>query len=208
MLPRLHLITDDVVLAAPSFAETAESILLDLGDRVALHLRSRSCSGRNLYQLAARLARLPGAVTLINERVDVALVAGCAGVQLPAFSLPVEDARALLGPDRWIGRSVHTLEEARQAEAEGADFLLAGTIYASQTHADAPPRGPLFLADLHNAVQLPIMAIGGIERGRVGECRRAGAFGVAVIRAVWRAPDPLSAARELLAELQSGILNV
>ena len=207
MLPRLHLITDDAVLAAPEFTRLAESILLELGAHVALHLRGRSASARTIYQFAAGLGRLPGAVVLVNDRVDVALAAESAGVQLPGGAMSVEIARALLGPDRWIGCSVHDLEEARLAEAEGADFLIAGTIYASGTHVGARAQGPVFLDALRTAVQVPVLAIGGVQRERVAECRRAGAFGVAVIRAVWQAPDPLLAARELLDELQSGILN-
>ncbi|MGH7468489.1 MAG: thiamine phosphate synthase [Longimicrobiales bacterium] len=201
MLPRLHLVTNDAVVAAATFPAQAEAILQELGAQVALHLRARSASGHLLHDLACRLIRLPQAIVLLNERVDVAMATGASGVQLPARSLPVQAVRSLLGPDRWIGCSVHHLAEALLADAEGADFLVAGTIYASATHPTAPARGPGFLQELAAQVRLPIIAIGGVDLERVPECTRLGAYGIAVIRAVWAAPHPIHAARALLAQM-------
>jgi thiamine-phosphate diphosphorylase len=207
MLPRLHLVTNDAVLSASTFPAQAEAILQEFGAHVALHLRARTSSGRALHELALRLMGVPKATLLLNERVDVALVTGAAGVQLPAHALPVETVRALLGPDRWIGCSVHDLAEASHAEAEGADFLLAGTIYASATHPAARAQGPAFLQNLCAQVRLPIIAIGGIDHSRVSECLGAGAYGVAVIGAVWNATRPVLAARALLAQLNEVASN-
>jgi thiamine-phosphate pyrophosphorylase len=202
MLPRLHLVTNDDVLADSSFAAHAESIVRQLGGTVAVHLRGRATSARRLFDLAARLNSWPDAVVFINERVDIALAANSAGVHLPVGALPVEAARALLGPDRWIGCSVHQESEAHQAEADGADFVMAGSIYPSASHPLARAQGIGFLQNLSAHVRLPIVAIGGVDRHRVQECSRAGAYGVAVVRAVWAAAEPLPAARALLEQLE------
>src|SRR5262245_32498130 len=141
MLPRLHLVTDDSILSRPDFLVQAQTIIAEQGTAVAIHLRARKLAGRSVFELAERLRESPGACILINERVDMALAAQAAGVQLPVGGLPVPEARALLGPDRWIGSSVHNRAEAERAAAAGADFLLAGTIYASETHRSAQPQG-------------------------------------------------------------------
>ncbi len=207
MLPRLHLVTDDQVLAAPDFAVRAEAVVCALGASVALHLRSRTASSRALYDLAVRLGALPHAVILINDRVDVALAAHAAGVQLPQGGLPVAAARSLLRGQRWIGYSVHNEAESLSSQAQGADYLLAGTIFASASHPDFPPQGTELLRVLRTAVRRPIVAIGGIDASRVSQCCEAGAYGVAVIRAVWQAAEPVAAARQLLDRLELSILN-
>ena len=151
-----------------------------------------------LYALASRLrpaAGRAGAALLVNDRLDVALAAGCDGVQLGGHSMRAGDARRLLGPDRLIGASVHSREEA--AATGGADFLLVGTIYPSETHPGRAPAGPGILRGL----PLPAIAIGGMLPGRVPEVLAAGAVGVAVVRGVWGAPDPLEALGEFLSAL-------
>jgi thiamine-phosphate pyrophosphorylase len=202
MLPRLHLITDDAVLSRPEFPDWAEAILAEQGARVAVHLRARNLTGRALFQMAERLRRQADACILINERVDVALAGQAAGVQLPVGGLPVAETRALLGADRWIGCSVHSRAEAAGAAVAGADFLLAGTIYASETHPAARAQGTGFLGELSRELTLPVIAIGGIDAERVTDCTRAGAYGVAVIRAVWSADDPARAVRRLRQQLE------
>jgi thiamine-phosphate pyrophosphorylase len=202
MLPRLHLITDDSILSRPDFLAQAHAIIAEQGAAVAIHLRARKLPGRPLFELAERLRGSHGACILINDRVDVALAAQAAGVQLPGGGFPPAAARALLGPDRWIGCSVHNRAESERAVGAGADFLLAGTIYASETHRTAQPQGRELLRELSRDLTLPIIAIGGIDATRAVSCRSAGAYGVAVIRAVWSAEDPLAAVRTLQRQLE------
>ena len=201
-LPRLHIITDDVVLGQSGFADRANGLLGTCGPRIALHLRSRALSGRTLFDLARTLGALEGARIFVNDRVDVALSAGAAGVQLRRDSLPITAARELLGETRLIGYSAHERLEAAAAAVAGADFVIAGTIFESASHSDAAPRGLEFLASVAEASPAPVLAIGGVTVERVRECRAAGAFGVAVIGAVWSAENPLRAARLMLAELE------
>ena len=107
------------------------------------------------------------------------------------------DARASF-PAGWIGRSVHSLKEAEAAAGEGADFLVVGGIYASASHPDRTPAG---LALVRETVRLglPVIAIGGLDAARSAEVRDAGAYGVAAIGALWRAPDPAAATLAMLA---------
>ena len=200
-LPRLHAITDERIARRPDMDDVARALAAGGGERLALHARSRSLSGREHYELATRLAVYPPTRLFINDRLDVALAVGAAGVQLGAASLDPQDARRL-EPRWWIGKSVHDLAEAEAARASGADYLLVGPLYGTATH---PDREPLGLARLGPIVGLglPVIAIGGVTPQRVAEVRGAGAYGVAAIRALWDAGDPADAARLMLEEWQS-----
>lgn len=201
MLPRLHAITDERIARRADLDEVARALAAGGGERLALHARGRSLSGLEHHDLAVRLSACPPAWLFVNDRLDVALAVGAAGVQLGAASLDPQDARRL-EPRWWIGKSVHDLEEAAAARAGGADYLLVGPLYRTATH---PDREPLGLARLGPIVSLglPVIAIGGVTPPRVGELRQAGAYGVAAIRALWDAPDPAAAARQMLEEWQS-----
>jgi thiamine-phosphate diphosphorylase len=197
-LPRLHAITDDRVARRPDL-DRVVARLATAGADLALHARGRSLTGREHFDLAVRLSAHPPTLLFVSDRLDVALASDAAGVQLRHDSLPVDAARRLRS-EWWIGRSVHSLEEARDAEAHRADYLVTGPMYATTTH---PGSTPLTMDMLRAIVQLgsPVIAIGGITVDRVGELRRAGVYGIAAIRALWDAPDPASAARDLLTEL-------
>lgn len=204
MLPRLHLVTNDAVLRGADFRARAQRVLAVHGERVALQLRGHGLEGRELFALAADLAfaaDAAGATVLVNDRVDVALAAGVDGVQLGRRSLPVDRVRELLGADAWIGYSAHAAEEAAVAVEAGADFTLVGTIYSSASHPRARPAGPWRIRRAVRAAAAPVLAIGGVTPARVPEVRRAGAYGVAVIRGVWDAEDPADAAGSYLAML-------
>ena len=203
-LPRLHLVTDERVLRSAGFLETAERLLDRGGGRVALHLRGHELSGRERWEMAATLSRLTrssGAALNVNDRVDVAVGCGAEGVQLGRGSLPPAAARELLGDDRWIGASVHDPQEAAEAARQGADFLLAGTLYASPSHPGGEPSGIDWIRDLA-PLGLPVLGIGGIDATRLPEVLDAGAYGVAAISAVWSAPDPVGSLEQFLHHLE------
>ena len=191
--------TDAAVLAASDFGVRAAAIAA-AGPAVALHARDRMAGGAALARIAARLlslARPPEAAVFVNGRPDVAAAVGAQGVQLAGGDLSPADARRMLGPG-WIGRSVHAVAEAEEAVAEGADFLLVGSVYESASHPGQPPAG-LGLLRATAALGRPVIAIGGIDAARAREAREAGAYGVAAISALWRAADPAAAALALLA---------
>lgn len=148
------------------------------------------------------LCRRAGVPLVINDRVDVALAVGADGVHLGGRSLPVADARRLLGRERLIGRSVHGLEEAREAAAAGADYLIYGHVFATPSKEGLAPRGTAALAEVCRGVAaepVPVLAIGGVTAARLGEVAAAGAAGAAVMSGIMAAPDPGLAARGLAA---------
>jgi thiamine-phosphate pyrophosphorylase len=169
----------------------------------AVQLREKDLPTRDLYHLAEKLlaaTRAAGAALLINDRVDVALALSAEGVHLTRRSLPPRECRELLGPERLMGVSCHSLAEAAEAVDGGADFIVLGPIYATPSKAAYGP--PLSTAPLREArarTGLPILAIGGIKAKQVPEVMAAGADGIAVISAVMAASDPGRAAADLLA---------
>lgn len=200
--PILHAVAVDRVASEPSFRETARSVRRACGPRLALHLRLREPDARALHELALELAadaREHGGWCVINERLDVALAAEVRGAQMGAGALPIPAARAVAGEDLVLGASTHGRDEVRRARRDGADFVLLGTIYATPTHPELEPSG-VELVEACRGLGIPVVAIGGVEVGRVAELRRAGADGVAAVRAVWDAGRPAGAARALIDE--------
>ena len=199
-LPRLHAVTDERIARRPDLDRVAQQLAAGGREDLAFHARGRALSGLEHYELAVQLSACPPARLFVNDRLDVALAAGAAGVQLGQGSLEPEDARRL-NPAWWIGKSVHDLREAEAAHASGADYLLVGPVFPTATHPDWAPLG---LARLQEIVGLglPVIAIGGVGPERMPELMAGAAIhGVAAIRALWHAADPADAARRLLQEL-------
>ncbi len=197
-LPRVHAYTDPAILEHPDFGIRAAAIAA-AGSAVALHARARGQSAATLAAAALRLvalARPPEAAVIVSERSDIAAAAGAQGVQLGVHDLTPADARLVL-THGWIGCSVHSREEAVRAVQSGADFLVVGTIYESESHPNHPAVG-LGLVGEAAAQGVPVIAIGGITPARAREVRSAGGYGVAAIRALWHAPDPAAATLAML----------
>lgn len=197
-LPPLHVVTDDATLARPDFLRAAAEVVHAGGPMIALHLRAPSASGIAVYRWAEALrmaTREAGALLLVNDRVDVAVAVDADGVQLGQRGLIAADARALAGPERLIGVSVHAGEDA----GGDADFLLVGNVYATDSHPGRPGIGTAGLASFGRSA---LVAIGGVTPGQVAELREAGVRGVAAIRAVWDAPSPARAVRSFIKEWQ------
>lgn len=196
--PVVHVISDDRLHRRADFSTLASQLLRAGGSRVAIHLRGHRTEGAVLERLAVALSgeRGGGGWLVINDRVDIAGVAGADGVQLGRRSLPLEVARRHL-PDARFGVSVHSVDEARAA-AE-ADWLVVGTIYETPTHPGRLGAGPAHLGRVARVVHRPLIAIGGLTPERVGPVRDAGASGVAVSRGIWGAADPLGALEDYLA---------
>lgn len=202
-LPRLHAVTDARTLARSDLARLAGRMAAVAGAGLALHARDRALAARPLLAratLLAEVATAAEAALFVNARVDVAAAAGAAGVQLGRDDLTPAEARRVLGPAwrGWIGRSVHSVAEARAAAAAGADFLLLGNVYPSASHPGRPGLGAAIVAEAA-AGGCPVVAIGGVTPANAAELRAAGAWGVAAITALWEAPDPAAAALDLLA---------
>ena len=169
-----------------------------------VQVRDHAASGRELFDLTrtvVAICRPRGARVAVNDRMDVALAAEADGVQLGWRSLPVEVVRRI-APTLQIGVSVHRLDEARVAEAAGANWLTFGHVFPTASHPDEPPRGLAALAEVCEATRIPVIAIGGIDAQRVPEVLAAGARGIAVISAILGAEDPAATTRELAKALR------
>jgi thiamine-phosphate diphosphorylase len=147
-----------------------------------LQLRDPDATVRRLEEEAGRLVASSTAPVLVSSRVDVALATGAAGVHLPERDLPAGEARRLLG-ERLIGRSVHSLDAAVEAERQGADYVVFGPVFPTATHPESPGAGLEALRAVAGALAIPVLAIGGIDDARARECLEAGAAGFAAIRA-------------------------
>lgn len=172
----------------------------------AVQLREKDLSGKELFALAEKSQALCAryqAKLFVNERIDVALAVNAAGVQLGRTSIPLASARALLGPEKAIGYSAHGLEEAQEAQREGADFILFGPVYFTPSKAAyGAPQGLAPLKDLLAKIPLPVYAIGGIKLENIDALKRAGVRRVALISAVIGADDPKGASKQLLNSLK------
>ena len=168
-----------------------------------VQLREKDLSARDLYELGTRVqnAIAGRAKLIVNDRVAVALALNADGVQLPEDGFSVADARRIIGPNLLIGRSVHSVSGAVEAQSDGADFLTAGTIFPSPSHPYGPTQGVDFLRALCREVSLSILAIGGVTSQNVREVMEAGCSGVAVISAISEAVDPGAAASSLVNEM-------
>jgi thiamine-phosphate pyrophosphorylase len=196
---RLYVVTDRQQTAGRALEEVVAAAAR--GGAGAIQLREKDLSARDLYALGARLqATLSpyGVPLLINDRLDVALALDAAGVHLAGHSLPTAVARRVLGPDKLLGVSTHSVEEAHRAAAEGADFVVFGPVFTTPSKlAYGPPQGLQHLTAVVRAVHIPVIAIGGIDHTNLSQVVQAGAYGVAMIRAVLAAPEPYAATQQL-----------
>jgi thiamine-phosphate pyrophosphorylase len=182
------------------------ALVLEAGVRT-VQVRCKACGDRDRYELAksaVALCRGAGATCVVNDRVDIALAVGADGAHVGSEDLPLAAARRVLGPGAVLGATARSPEEALAAERGGADYIGAGPCYATTTKAGLPaPIGPEGVAAIARAVSVPVFAIGGIDGARLAELFGAGAYGVAVISAIAAAPDPMAAARGLVASVQA-----
>lgn len=202
-LPRLFAVTDTAIVRREDFPVRAAAIASG-GAAVAIVVRMPGEPAA--LQLATMdrvraLARPAEAAVFGHGDPAAARLAAAAGVQLRRSDLAPADARRVL-PEGWIGVSIHQADEAREARGEGADYIVAGNVYATTSHPDRPPRGLDWLGGIA-AQGGKVIAIGGISLERVAEVRDAGAWGVAAVSALWDAADPagtVAAMLEVLAE--------
>lgn len=165
-----------------------------------VQLRDKKLSTRELLRLCRELQAVcdrTGALFVLNDRVDVAIVAGVDGVHVGQEDLPVRQARALLGHRKLIGCSTHSTAQALVAVGDGADYISCGPVFATPTKPDYAPVGLDLIKEYTRLVRVPFVAIGGIDLDNVDRAIAAGADRVAVVRAVGEATDPTGAVRAL-----------
>jgi thiamine-phosphate pyrophosphorylase len=204
-LGRLHIITDTRPDRDPL---TVVRAVLSAGAPVVQVRVEDTATDRQAYDLTVRVAALCaeyGATCLVNDRLHVALAAGAAGGHVGADDLPVGPARQVLGPAAVLGATARSPRTALDAVAAGASYLGVGPAYATSTKPGLPaPIGPAGIAAVAAAVDVPVIAIGGISAACIPDLLAAGAYGVAVVGAVSAAADPARATAALLEAVLAG----
>ncbi len=178
-----YFITDSKLSRAGNVSDMQNAVAAGVE---VVQYRRPDAPASELFAEAAILRKLcRRTLFLINDRVDIALAVEADGVHLGQNDLPFPAARKLLGQGKIIGLTVHSLDEARQAEAAGADYLGVSPIFTTQTKADAgPPAGIQLIRQIRSAVKIPLIAIGGINLANAPEVIQAGADGLCAISAV------------------------
>lgn len=203
---RLYAVTDRAWAADEDALMAQIEAAIDGGASI-VQLREKRLDWASFLAEAGRftaLCRRKGAVSIINDRVDIAARCGADGVHIGQEDLEAGAARDILGPERIIGVSAHSVEEALRAQAAGADYLGIGAAFATGTKADAKPISRETIRAITAAVHIPVVAIGGITRENLPSLKGCGLDGVAVVSALFARPDVRAAAEELL-RLSNGI---
>lgn len=204
MDPSLYVILDRAAARGRDLERIFDAVVA--GGCRLIQLREKEWPSGRLLPLAERLAALArqaGVTFIVNDRVDLALAAGADGVHLGQDDLPPRAARPLLRPGMVLGRSTHSLAEARQARDDRADYIAVGSMFATATKPDSKLVGPELLRQIRPETSLPLIGIGGITPDNVGEVIGAGGDGVAVISGVCSAADPAAATRRFLAAIRA-----
>lgn len=197
----LYVVTDRPLARGRPLEEVVRAAIA--GGATVIQLREKEIDTRRFIELGRRLlaiTREAGLPLIINDRVDVALAVDADGVHVGQEDMPAAIARRLLGPDKLLGVTVSNVEEAHQAQIDGADYLGTNAVFATPTKTDTgPPMGLEGLRQIAEAIPLPIVGIGGVNANNAADVIRAGAAGVAVVSAVVAAEDVEAAARRLRA---------
>jgi thiamine-phosphate pyrophosphorylase len=204
VLPTLYVILDAGMLTEP--AEVTAKKLMEAGVKL-LQYRAKNAAARELWEESraiAELARRTNCTFIVNDRPDVAYLAGADGVHVGQDDPDVEQARKVIGPERWVGVSTHNLEQFRDAAATSADYIAVGPIYQTSSKVNPDPMvGTELLEQVRALTEKPIVAIGGITLERAADVLAAGADSVAVISDILKSKDPAGMAREFIRRLDA-----
>ena len=200
----LYLVTDRGLMTTPTLEEAVEQAID--GGCTLVQLREKNASSREFYRSAVSVKKVTdrrGVPLIINDRLDIALASGAAGVHLGQSDLPAAAARRVLGPDKIVGVSASTPAQAEAAQAAGADYLGVGAMFPTGTKTDADIISMEELKKIRAAVSIPIVAIGGINLRTAPLFRGMGIDGFAVVSAILARKDIRAAARGLRNILRS-----
>lgn len=204
VMPRLYVILDAGLMTG-SIEDTAEK-LIEAGV-LALQYRNKKGYAREALECARKLAgivRPRGASFFVNDRPDIAYLAGASGVHVGQDDLTVEQARSVIGIEKWIGVSTHNEAQFRAAVETSADYIAVGPVFGTTTKENPDPViGPEFIQQVRALTRKPIVAIGGITLERAAEVIEAGADSVAVISDILRAQDPPQRAQQFIRRLEA-----
>jgi thiamine-phosphate pyrophosphorylase len=196
----LYLVTDRELMSAPTLEAAVEQAIE--GGCTLIQLREKRASSLEFYNTAASVKRITDAhriPLIINDRADIALAVGAAGVHVGQSDLPAAAVRRIIGENRILGVSASSLGEALKARDDGADYVGVGAMFATGTKTDADLVAMDELTAIRSTLALPVVVIGGINQNTVPLFEGAGIDGIAVVSAVISAKDISGAARELKA---------
>jgi thiamine-phosphate pyrophosphorylase len=204
VLPRLYVILDATLITSPE--RDCALNLAEAGVRL-LQYRNKSAPARQYLESSRKLAealRPQGVTFFVNDRPDVAFLAGASGVHVGQDDLDVEQARRVVGGDTLIGVSTHNLEQFQRATTSAADYIAVGPVFNTSTKANPDPIVGLdFIRKVRALTEKPIVAIGGITLERAASAIEAGADSVAVISGILSAPNPAQRARQYVQTLET-----
>lgn len=195
----LYLCTDRRVMTTDSIEESVE--LAIKGGVSVVQLREKECTAREFYELALAVKEITDAYEvplLVNDRLDIAMAVGADGVHLGQTDVPVQAARNLLGPDKIVGATAHTVKEAEEAWKLGADYLGVGDVFGTASKSDTNRITLEELNKICHSVPIPVVAIGGVNEGNIHKLKGSGVAGAAVISAVIGRENITAAAERLI----------
>lgn len=201
----LYLCTDRGCLMGRDLNHAVEQAIA--GGCTVVQLREKNIETSEFYQIAKEVKQVTDRYQvplLINDRLDIVLAVDADGVHLGQTDLPAAIARQILGPDKIIGVTAKSVEQAQKAYADGADYLGVGAVYPSPTKPDAKAITLAGLREIVRSVSIPVVAIGGITKEKIAELKPCGIAGVAVISAILGGEDPKKNAEEILQIWQLG----
>lgn len=196
--PSLYFITDSTNYTENEFLHRIKDSLS--GGVTLIQLREKNISTREYIEIAEKVHSITksyGVPLIIDDRVDVALAINAEGVHVGADDMPIEYARRLMGKDKIVGATAKTVERAKQAYKQGADYLGVGAIYPTTTKVKTVLTSVQTLRDICNAVPIPVNAIGGLNKGNIDILMDVPINGICVVSAIMKAPSPKEAAEEL-----------
>ena len=199
----LYLVTDSTYHTEESLLKTVEEACE--GGVTLVQLREKHAGGREYLEKARKVRAITdrfGIPLIIDDRVDVAMACGAAGVHVGSSDLPVAEARRILGPDKIVGATAKTVEAARKAYEDGADYLGVGAIYPTTTKVVTIRTEVSTLDAICRAVPIPAVAIGGLNLENLGILDGTLIAGIAVVSAIMKAEDPKKAAADLLGRVR------
>ena len=170
------------------------------GGTTIVQLREKTASTKEFYELALRVKKITsryGVPLLINDRIDIALAVDSEGVHIGQDDMPADIAREIIGDDKILGVSASTVDEAKKAEMDSADYIGSGAVFPTATKDDADSVSKEELKEIVDSIDIPVVAIGGITVKNANTLKGSGIAGFSVVSAIMSAEDPKEASRKL-----------